>query len=97
MNAAHNIAAAFRRAAGVPIRLYRYCISPLLPPACRFVPTCSEYALEAIEVHGVLRGGVLTLRRLLRCGPWSAGGYDPVPERRSKSHIPDLPPAARSR
>lgn len=63
----------------VPIRLYQWCISPLLPAACRYEPTCSHYAVEAIERHGLARGGWLTLRRLLRCHPWGGAGYDPVP------------------
>ena len=63
----------------LPVRFYQYCISPLLPPSCRFVPTCSAYAVEAVMVHGVLRGGWLTLRRLARCHPWGGSGYDPVP------------------
>ncbi|MBI5854196.1 MAG: membrane protein insertion efficiency factor YidD [Nitrospirae bacterium] len=63
------------------IRLYRYVISPALPPACRFAPTCSHYAEEAIERHGLLRGSWQALLRLLRCHPWHPGGYDPVRER----------------
>jgi putative membrane protein insertion efficiency factor len=65
------------------LRLYRRFVSPVLPPACRFRPTCSEYAMEAIEKHGVLRGGTLALHRLVRCGPWHPGGYDPVPSRKA--------------
>lgn len=61
------------------IRLYKLLVSPLLPPACRFVPTCSEYAVTAIEKHGVTRGVVLAVRRVLRCAPWHPGGIDPVP------------------
>ena len=63
----------------VPIRFYQWCISPLLPAACRYHPTCSAYAVEAIERHGLVRGGGLTLKRLLRCHPWGGSGYDPVP------------------
>lgn len=69
----------------LPIRLYRTVISPLLPPTCRFYPSCSAYAVEALTVHGVFRGSWLTLRRLLRCGPWHPGGLDPVPPRRESS------------
>ena len=62
-----------------PIRFYRHYISTLTPPACRFTPTCSQYAIEAIEKHGPVRGLWLALRRLLRCHPWGGSGYDPVP------------------
>ena len=65
----------------VPIRIYRKFISPALPPTCRFEPSCSAYAVEALTTHGALRGSWLTVRRLLRCGPWHPGGYDPVPPR----------------
>lgn len=58
---------------------YRRLVSPLLPPACRFYPTCSEYAAEAVSRHGPLRGGVLAVKRVCRCHPWSEGGVDPVP------------------
>lgn len=61
------------------VRTYRWTVSPLLPPACRFHPSCSEYAEQALERHGALRGGWLAARRVCRCGPWHAGGYDPVP------------------
>lgn len=63
----------------LPIRLYKYCISPMLPPACRFVPTCSEYAMEAISRHGVIKGGWYAFFRILRCHPLARSGYDPVP------------------
>jgi uncharacterized protein len=62
------------------IRFYQVALSPLLLPACRFYPTCSSYAYEAVEKRGVWRGGGLTLRRLLRCRPFGGHGYDPVPE-----------------
>jgi putative membrane protein insertion efficiency factor len=61
------------------IRFYRTAVSPLTPPTCRYTPTCSAYALEAIERHGATRGGWLALRRILRCHPWGGHGYDPVP------------------
>ena len=63
------------------LRLYKLVVSPLLPPACRFSPTCSEYAIEAIAEHGALRGSWLALRRLGRCHPWHPGGVDLVPHR----------------
>jgi uncharacterized protein len=63
------------------LRLYRTAISPLRPPVCRYTPSCSAYAVEALELHGVARGGWLALRRLLRCHPLHAGGHDPVPPR----------------
>ena len=62
------------------IRLYQWVLSPILGPSCRYLPTCSDYALEAIERHGAPAGLWLALRRLLRCHPWAAGGYDPVPQ-----------------
>ncbi|SRR6266567_2202438 len=60
------------------LRGYTWAISPMFPPACRYVPTCSEYATEAVERYGALRGGGMTLLRLLRCHPFAHGGYDPV-------------------
>jgi len=60
-------------------RLYKYTLSPVLGPCCRFWPPCSDYALEAIERHGVLRGSLLAVRRVGRCHPWNQGGVDPVP------------------
>jgi hypothetical protein len=68
------------------IRFYRTAISPWTPPSCRYTPTCSAYALEAIERHGAARGGWLALRRLLRCHPWGGHGHDPVPELHACHH-----------
>lgn len=68
-----------RRLLIMPIRFYQGAVSPLLPAACRFQPTCSEYAVEAIRKHGARRGGLLALRRLARCHPWGGSGFDPVP------------------
>jgi uncharacterized protein len=76
-----------RRSAGVWVLVvlltgYRRLVSPLLPPSCRFYPSCSAYALEAVQVHGALRGSWLAARRLSRCHPFHAGGLDPVPAAR---------------
>ncbi|MDR0815147.1 MAG: membrane protein insertion efficiency factor YidD [Bacteroidales bacterium] len=61
------------------VKFYRYCISPLTPASCRYTPTCSQYAIEALQKHGALKGGWLALKRILRCHPWGGHGYDPVP------------------
>jgi len=61
------------------VRGYQWLVSPVLPSACRFHPSCSAYAVESIETHGAVKGGVLTVKRLTRCHPWNQGGYDPVP------------------
>ena len=61
------------------VKFYRKNISPLRPPCCRYIPTCSQYALEALEKYGALKGSWLALRRFLRCHPFHPGGYDPVP------------------
>ena len=62
------------------LRFYKIFLSPFFPSACRFQPTCSVYAYEAIEKHGAIKGSWLGFKRLLRCGPWTPGGYDPVPD-----------------
>lgn len=63
----------------LPVLFYQKCISPLTPPTCRFTPTCSEYARQALIKHGPVKGLCLAIRRLLRCHPWGGSGYDPVP------------------
>ena len=67
---------------------YKRLVSPFMPQACRFHPTCSEYAAEAVEVHGAFKGSALAARRLLRCNPWSAGGFDPVPTATAAAALP---------
>ena len=62
------------------LRFYRAQVSPALPPACRYTPTCSEYAIEAVERYGAWRGSVMAIRRVLSCNPFARGGYDPVPQ-----------------
>ncbi len=66
------------------IKFYRKRISPNTPPSCKFIPTCSQYGLEAIERFGAFKGGFMTLWRILRCNPFSKGGYDPVPQKKTK-------------
>jgi putative membrane protein insertion efficiency factor len=61
------------------IKLYQWIISPLIGPKCRFTPTCSQYAVEALKKYGIFKGGWLTVKRLSRCHPWGGHGYDPVP------------------
>ena len=83
MNVLRYLARALRSAAVwllcLPILFYRTCISPLTAPSCRFTPTCSAYALEALRRHGPVRGLWLAIRRIMRCHPWGGSGYDPVP------------------
>ena len=69
------------------IQLYRHTVSPLRLPTCRFTPTCSQYAVEALSEYGLFRGGWLATVRLLKCGPWHRGGWDPIPERRIDSRV----------
>lgn len=61
------------------IKIYQYAISPMMAPSCRFTPSCSQYASEVIDKHGAMRGGWLSIKRVLRCHPWHPGGYDPSP------------------
>ncbi|MEN6370142.1 MAG: membrane protein insertion efficiency factor YidD [Thermotogota bacterium] len=77
-------ASVLRKVLVLPIKVYQRVISPLLRPRCRFYPTCSQYAVEAIETHGPFRGSWLALRRLLKCHPLHPGGFDPVPPRKSE-------------
>jgi putative membrane protein insertion efficiency factor len=70
---------AMKQTALTLIRFYQKAISPWLPPSCRYYPSCSSYAIEAIERHGFFRGGLLAAKRILRCHPFHAGGFDPVP------------------
>jgi hypothetical protein len=66
------------------VRVYQWTVRPLIGANCRFLPTCSDYAIEAFHKHGTWRGGVLAIRRILRCNPWHEGGYDPVPDRKRR-------------
>ena len=66
------------------IRFYQIAISPYLPPTCRYQPTCSHYAMEALNKHGLFKGGFLAAKRILSCHPWGGSGYDPVPDRTKK-------------
>lgn len=80
-----------------PIRAYRLILSPWVGHFCRYQPTCSVYALEALEKHGALRGGLLAIRRIGRCGPWGSSGYDPVPDLPNTSNSPDSALSVRER
>jgi putative membrane protein insertion efficiency factor len=71
------------------IQLYRNMVSPMRLPTCRFSPTCSRYAVDALTEYGLVRGGWLSLVRLLKCGPWHRGGWDPIPERRRAVSVAD--------
>jgi putative membrane protein insertion efficiency factor len=76
-----------RRLLAAPVRFYRYFLSPWLGSGCRFEPTCSLYALQALDEHGAAGGSYLALRRVLRCHPWCDGGHDPVPPRPSETSL----------
>lgn len=75
-----------RKFALAAIRFYQYAISPLMANHCRFYPSCSCYTHQAIEQYGLLKGGWLSLKRIFRCNPWNAGGYDPIPAKKSAKH-----------
>lgn len=64
----------------IPVYIYRGAISPLLPPSCRYTPTCSKYTIEALKLHGPIKGSYLSIKRILSCNPWGGSGYDPVPK-----------------
>ena len=72
----------------LPVRIYQYTISPLFPASCRHVPTCSEYAIQALKIHGLFYGSWLAITRILRCHPWGTSGYDPVPPKKNKDDKP---------
>lgn len=70
----------------LPVYFYRMAISPLLPPSCRYTPTCSQYTIEALKKHGPIKGTFLAVKRIVSCNPWGGSGYDPVPEPKSKKN-----------
>lgn len=74
----------------LPVYFYKYVISPLTPASCRHIPTCSEYALQAVKVHGTLKGFWLAIKRISKCHPWGTHGYDPVPPKVKKNVKNDL-------
>lgn len=84
------------RAVIFAVELYRHTISPLRLPSCRFTPTCSQYAVEALTEYGLVRGGWLAAVRLVKCGPWHRGGWDPIPERHPKRFGGNADPEVRS-
>ena len=69
------------------IRFYQVAISPYTPASCRFTPTCSQYSVESLQVHGLIKGGWLALKRISKCHPWGGSGYDPVPERKQGNNV----------
>lgn len=76
----------------MPLRVYQLAVSPWLPVSCRFQPTCSDYAITAIKSHGVMRGALLTAKRLGRCHPWGGSGFDPVPHKKTCGCSGQMPP-----
>ena len=75
----------FQKISLILLKFYKNAISPFLPHACRFTPTCSEYMMQAIQVHGIIKGIYLGIKRLLRCNPWGGHGYDPVPPKHQEN------------
>ena len=71
----------------IPIKVYQLVLSPILGPRCRFQPTCSSYAIEALQKHGLIQGFKYTIKRLLKCHPWGGQGFDPVPEKKNTSRF----------
>lgn len=69
----------------IPIKFYQWVISPFIPPSCRHVPTCSNYSIEALKVHGPIRGFLLATNRIFRCNPWGTEGFDPVPQKMTRA------------
>ena len=86
-----NAAAFGRSLLTAPIRAYQLAMSPLLPSSCRFTPSCSHYAIAAIERHGAIKGVWLGTKRICRCHPWGGSGYDPVPDALASPHPAELP------
>lgn len=78
----------FKKILAIPfiwlVRFYQLAISPYTPASCRYSPTCSSYTIEALEKHGIIKGGALALKRIFSCHPWGGSGYDPVPEKKQK-------------
>ena len=70
----------------IPVKFYKYSISPLIPNSCRHTPTCSDYAIESLRVHGIFKGSLFAVWRILRCNPWGTHGYDPVPPKKIKKN-----------
>jgi putative membrane protein insertion efficiency factor len=96
VKSAGSVGTAAARAVIYLIQLYRHMVSPLRPASCRFIPTCSQYAVDALTEYGVLRGCLLAVARLAKCGPWHKGGWDPIPERHEcRVHVDVLPEVAR--
>lgn len=78
----HSIRWAFIKLLLLPVYFYKYAISPMTPASCRHIPSCSEYAVEALKIHGPIKGIYLATRRILKCHPWGTHGYDPVPPKK---------------